>query len=327
MLHTGKKVAALSGACAGPIIQEGARGIPGIPHPIPYQGSKRQLAPLIVKMFPPETDTLIEPFAGSGAVSIAAAYLGRAKAFRLSDVDGALMALWDELLFRPERLVNHYRRLWHAQRGNERSFYDGVRLRFNAHRKPGDFLYLLARCVKAAIRYNSRGEFNNSPDNRRLGALPDTMARHIRGVSRLLSDCTTVWTSDYKQAVEHARPTDLVYMDPPYQGVCLNRDSRYVASVDFDQFVRLLADLNARKVPFIVSYDGRTGTKTYGRALPSSLRLGHIEVRVGRSTQATLLGRELYTYESLYLSPALLARNAGAMSFGEHSEQQLALFE
>ena len=33
--------------------------------------------------------------------------------------------------------------------------------------------------------------------------------------------------------------------------------------------------------------------------------LAHIEVHAGRSTQATLLGRDDDTYESLYLSPAL----------------------
>lgn len=56
---------------------------------------------------------------------------------------------------------------------------------------------------------------------------------------------------------------------------------------------------------FIVSYDGRTGDKTYGEPLPDSLGLTHIEVHVGRSTQATLLGRDHDTFESLCLSPAV----------------------
>ena len=63
----------------------------------------------------------------------------------------------------------------------------------------------------------------------------------------------------------------------------------------------------------VVSYDGRTGEKTYGEPLPRSLNLVHIEVHAGRSTQATLLGRDHDTYESLYLSPAL----AEAISFGK----------
>jgi hypothetical protein len=39
--------------------------------------------------------------------------------------------------------------------------------------------------VKAAVRYNATGEFNQSPDNRRMGALPETMRAHIPGGSRL----------------------------------------------------------------------------------------------------------------------------------------------
>jgi len=58
----------------------------------------------------------------------------------------------------------------------------------------------------------------------------------------------------------------------------------------------------------MVSYDGRTGEKQYGEPLPADLKLLHLEIRVGRSTQATLLGRNCVTYESLYLSPSLRKR-------------------
>jgi len=37
-----------------------------IPHPIPYQGSKRNLASQILRFFPDEINRLVEPFAGSG---------------------------------------------------------------------------------------------------------------------------------------------------------------------------------------------------------------------------------------------------------------------
>ena len=56
---------------------------------------------------------------------------------------------------------------------------------------------------------------------------------------------------------------------------------------------------------YAVSYDGRTGDKVYGEPMPESLELRHLELKVGRSTQATLLGRDDVTYEGFYLSPAL----------------------
>ena len=44
-----------------------------LPHPIPYQGSKRNLADQILRLFPEQFESLIEPFAGSAAITIASA--------------------------------------------------------------------------------------------------------------------------------------------------------------------------------------------------------------------------------------------------------------
>ena len=48
--------------------------------------------------------------------------------------------------------------------------------------KPEYLLFLLAKCVKAAVRYNAKGEFNQSPDKRRLGRNPAMMRDDILGV-------------------------------------------------------------------------------------------------------------------------------------------------
>lgn len=52
-----------------------------VPHPIPYQGSKRQLAPVVLSYFPSRFGRLVEPFAGSAAVSLAAAHRRLADTF------------------------------------------------------------------------------------------------------------------------------------------------------------------------------------------------------------------------------------------------------
>lgn len=279
----------------------------GVPHPIPYQGSKRQLAHYIVSLFPAETRRLVEPFAGSAAVSLAAGHMKRVKRWSINDLHGPLIDLWTDIVRNPDDISDGYEKIWKAQLGDERAHYDRVRDRFNAHHRPEDFLYLLARCVKAAIRYNSRGEFNNSPDNRRLGALPDTMRRHIVGASALLKGKCSLSSVDYREVLESAKPGDLVYMDPPYQGVVDTHNHRYRHGISFEEFVAALDGLRRKGIVFIVSYDGRTGTKRYGRSLPVSLGLTHVEIPAGRSTQATLLGRDDSTFESLYLSPEIIA--------------------
>jgi len=113
---------------------------------------------------------------------------------------------------------------------------------------------------------------------------------------------------DYKRVLAHCREGDLIYMDPPYQGVCGDRDQRYAPKMVHDQFCCELERLNSRALMYVVSYDGRTGEKQFGEPLPAELRLLHLEIRAGRSTQATLLGRSCVTYESLYLSPSLQRR-------------------
>ena len=255
--------------------------------------------------FPPRFRRLVEPFAGSAAVSLAVAQRRLVDQFWINDAHSPLIALWREIVAHPEELAERYSRLWRAQLGRERDYYDFVRKKFNETHKPEYFLYLLARCVKAAIRYNRDGDFNNSPDNRRKGAHPNTMRERIVGASALLQERTELSACDYTEVLAQCGSADLIYMDPPYQGVCRNRDGRYCPKMVHEEFCDNLAVLNDKGCMYLVSYDGRTGSKTYGQLLPKRLKLLHIEVHAGRSTQATLLGRNSDTYESLYLSPAL----------------------
>ena len=185
-----------------------------------------------------------------------------------------------------------------------------------------DFLYLLARCVKAAIRYNSAGQFNNTPDNRRKGAKPEEMRQRIVHASALLAEHTRLTAWDYKRVLAECTSSDFVYMDPPYQGVCGRRDQRYLPKFEHEEFCQELRKLNERGIQFIVSYDGRTGDKVFGELLPDDLGLTRLEVRAGRSTQATLLGRSDVTYESLYLSAGL---TDSSRTKGRRRDRQLSL--
>lgn len=299
-----------------------------LPHPIPYQGSKRGLAQKILHLFPKEKVRLFEPFAGSAAVSIAAAANGMVNQIVLNDANEPLMRLWSRIINNPDDLIATYKRLWNDQSGDERQYYDHIRGEFNKSHDPDYLFYLLARCVKASVRYNANGEFNQSPDNRRRGAKPETVAKHILGASRLFHGITVVRHGDFQKAIINANPTDVIYMDPPYQGVCGGRDNRYFAGLPFDGFVEALENMNRRSLSFIVSYDGRTGDKMYGNTLPNNLNLNHIEVSAGVSSQATLLGRNVETVESLYISPALVKRigTSRIMKSQPVTQAELSLF-
>ncbi len=279
-----------------------------VPHPIPYQGSKRNLATRILSFVPSDTKTLIEPFAGSAAISIAAALKKKSQRFHLNDVNKPLMELWKAIIQSPEELSKQYSKLWRAQQENPREFYDSVREKFNKTKRPDYLLYLLARCVKAAVRYNFDGEFNQSPDNRRLGRNPAMMSHDIMATSNLLKSFTSITCRDYREVLSLATRNDLVYMDPPYQGTFASGGFRYYQDLEFEHFIESLRELKKNQISFIVSYDGRTGDKTFGLPIPTDLELMRIELKAGRSSQATLLGRNHITYEAIYLSKALTKR-------------------
>lgn len=281
-----------------------------IPHPVQYQGSKRNLAPFILRYIPKDVGCLIEPFAGSAAISIAAAVRQLARCYLINDLNKSLSELLRLIVEHPIETASFYEQVWNEQHEDSIEHFYKIREDFNRIQDPRLFLYLLARCVKGSVRYNSSGLFNQSPDKRRCGTRPEKMRANILGVSALLKGKARFTSTDYRDVLATAKTSDLVYMDPPYQGVCGARDSRYFSGIEHNDFVIALEELNARGISYIVSYDGRRGDKKFGELLPASLDLAHIELEAGRSSQSTLLGRDEVTYESLYLSRALIDKLA-----------------
>jgi DNA adenine methylase len=273
-----------------------------IPHPIPYQGSKRNLAATICNLFPQNIETLYEPFAGSAAVSLYTAHQGLAKRFVIGDSLPQLMQLWHKIIEQPESAADRYEEVWKGQLAGNPDYFLIVRERFNREHDPIDLLYLIARCVKNAVRFNKVGNVNQSADKRRLGVQPFRMRESIMGASRLLKGRTEIIFGDFTQTIAAASTRDLVYMDPPYQGTTYGRDKRYFMQLERAHLIEALDKMNGRRIPFLVSYDGMSGNTIYGEALPKQLKMQRLLINAGRSSQATLNGRDDITIESLYIS-------------------------
>ena len=280
-----------------------------IPHIVQYQGSKRILAPQILQYIPKSFNRMLEPFSGMAAVTIAIACESRASEYLINDLNAPLTALLNAVVNTPEKLSEDYRNLWNEQfeypEGHIQHFYK-VRDDFNSGNKsPAFMLYLLARCVKGAVRYGNNGNFNQSPDKRRHGTMPATIEKNAVAISFLLKGKTSFSSLDYHEIFSMAKPGDLVYMDPPYQGVTNVRDKRYFSGVSFDEFVSAIDFLNRREIDFLISYDGECGGKEYGRELPKELECRKILLNAGLSSQALLLGKKQITFEALYISRRL----------------------
>ena len=279
------------------------------PHIVQYQGSKRNLSPQILRYFPKKFNRLIEPFAGMAAITISVAKQRRADFYVLNDLNEPLVNVLRETVNNPKKLIEDYTKVWNEQltfeNGSVEHFYK-IRKEFNdGDKSAANMLYLLARCVKGAVRYSSNGMFNQSPDKRRMGTNPKNLAPNVFMISSFLKGKTEFSSVDYRDVTKTARQGDIVYMDPPYQGVCSTRDSRYFSGIVFDEFVECVDDLNRRGIDFVISYDGTCGEKQYGVDLPKELNLKKIMLNAGLSSQSLLLGKKERTVEALYISSNL----------------------
>lgn len=254
-----------------------------------------------------DAERVVEPFAGSAAISIATRLAGTASGGLIADINAPLMALWGRIIDDPSGLADEYEVLWTEQQEDPRAYFHAVRDRFNESHEPADLLYLLNRIVKGAVRYGRDGRMNQGADHRRLGARPAVVRKRLVGASRLMAG-TEVVAAPYEEVLQQVNAdTDVVYMDPPYQGTSTSPDHRYIANLKRLDFEAELQQLVDRGVRFLVSYDVITTDKKYGEALSPSLGLVHLHVAAGVSSQATLLGRSQRSVESLYLSPRLAA--------------------
>ena len=298
-----------------------------LPQVFQYQGSKRALAPVILEYVPEESQRVVEPFAGSAAISIACIASRRTKTAWLNDCNKPLAELLKLIIEQPEALSEAYHATWRNGSNSAIEHYYRIREDFNRTQDPRLLLYLLARCVKGSVRYNSQGLFNQSPDKRRLGTHPQTMSKNILEISMLMRGRSAVTSFDYRNVLAKVQKDDVVYMDPPYQGVCGEGDARYVTGIAADDFIDALDVLNRKGIRYLISYDGRLGTKSYGKLLPEHLNLTRIEIETGRSSQATLLGRNDMTIESLYISKTLAQEvDVRLLTYRGHSKMQQGNF-
>jgi DNA adenine methylase len=247
------------------------------------------------------------------AISVAVAQEYKAEKYIVNDINEPTLQILQMAVEKPDTLIKQYTATWNEQfdfsDGHVQHFYY-IREKFNnGERNAVNMLYLLARCVKGAVRYGKNGNFNQSPDKRRHGTNPKNMAENVYSISYLLKNKVAFSALDYRDVLAQAQPGDLVYMDPPYQGVSNTRDKRYFSGVDFQEFSDALSVLNKKGVDYLVSYDGECGGKAYGEELSSELRCVKIMLNAGLSTQATLLGKKHVTFEALYISESLNEKN------------------
>lgn len=102
------------------------------PHLIPYQGSKRKLANQILGLIQHEVKgDIYEPFAGSAAITLAAASAEIGNGYVIGDKFSPLIDLWELIIDKPQYVSQIYSEIWNAQLSDPKAHFLKVRNEFN----------------------------------------------------------------------------------------------------------------------------------------------------------------------------------------------------
>ena len=265
-----------------------------LPPVIKWSGSKRSVAKKLSQYFP-VSKRYFEPFIGGGALlpfrNINYGYAG--------DIIPELINLWNAIKTDPENVSKEYKKRWEKlQKEGHEVFYE-IRERFNRKRNEHDFLFLTRTCVNGLIRYNSKGEFNNSFHLTRPGIKPESL-NEIIYIWHLIIKDIEFCHCDYHYLTEQAEEGDFIFFDPPYGGT----KGRYMKDTfSFEEFFNELDRLNCRNVKWMLTFDGKAGKRNYSYELPKELYLHKILVKTGISPFTKLMNTTIDDVnESVYLN-------------------------
>lgn len=261
---------------------------------IKWSGSKRSQAEKIISYMPKEINCYYEPFVGGGSILYA---LNPEKSI-CGDICEPLIGLWNKIKHKPNELAEEYRLRWtRLQEDGYTVFYD-IRNSFNMNHNPADLLFLSRTCVNGLIRFNAKGEFNNTLHHTRPGIAPDRLKKIIFDWSARITNVSFIH-SDYRETTKTAKEGDLIYLDPPY----FHTRGRYYGTIEYAPFLEYLENLNKRGIKYILSFDGIRGDSNYIVSLPKNLYKRHELLPSGNSSFKKVMDKESQqVYESLYLN-------------------------
>lgn len=260
---------------------------------IKWTGSKRNISYEVSRLFP-DYEKYYEPFIGGGAIL----YQEHPSRGMAGDICEPLIGIWELIRDNPNELLDSYSKNWKRLQQEGHEVYYEIRDQFNETRNPKYLFFLSRTCVNGLIRFNQKGEFNNSLHHTRPGIHPDRIAKIMRQWSRRISNIEFV-AVDYEESTKQATEDDFVYLDPPY----FNTTSRYYGGIDRNRFLNFLKELNRRGVRYALSLDGFSGDTDYRTELPEWVFEESYLLSSGNSSFKKVIDKEKSEVkEALYLN-------------------------
>ncbi|MCP2041711.1 DNA adenine methylase [Neisseria sp. HSC-16F19] len=202
-----------------------------------WAGGKAKLVPFIMGNLPVgRSKRLVEPFAGSAALSLAVDF----DAYLLNDTNADLIGLFQMLQSEKQAFIDYVRSFFIADNNQEARFYE-LREQFNAADDSAEraalFVYLNRHAFNGLCRYNSKGAFNVPFGRYSAPYFPEAeMQGFIAKSNRIELMC-----GDFQAALARVGHDDVVYCDPPY--VPLSETASFTAyakgGFDLNEQIRL----------------------------------------------------------------------------------------
>ena len=220
--------------------------------PLKWAGGKYGILGHIRAHLPPGR-TLFEPFMGSAVVSLNMVY----DRYCLSDANPDLVDFY-RCVMEPGPDFIEQCRSYFTPKNNTRARYNVLRNTFNRSKDPRKraalLLYLNRHGYNGLYRVNKSGAFNVPHGRYKKPKFPEEALRTFQA----RADCTDVQQLPFEQAMQRAKPGDVVYCDPPY--VPLSSTANFTGYTgagftlkDQETLVELAHELRARGVSVVIS--------------------------------------------------------------------------
>ncbi len=176
-----------------------------------WAGGKYRLVERIKAKLPPG-NRLIEPFAGSCALSLNTDY----QDYWLNDINRDLINLYQVLQREGSNFIEYSRTFFTPETNSAEKYYE-FRKQFNAETdlvtKSALFIYLNRHGYNGLSRYNAGGEFNVPFGKYAKPYFPEKELIYFHTKFKK-AKFTCI---DFGTMMSKAKPGDLVYCDPPYE--------------------------------------------------------------------------------------------------------------
>lgn len=244
-----------------------------------WVGNKQRFAHEIVSSFPKKFGSYFEPFLGSGAVL---ATLAPENAVA-SDVFKPLIEIWQTLHHSPDTLKHWYAERWHLMMSGEKvEQYEKIKASYNVNPNGADLLFLCRSCYGGVVRFRQLDGYISTPCGVHAPISPDAFSHRVDEWKRRTQG-TKFQLMDYEEAMNRAKPGDIVYCDPPYSH---SQAILYGAqSFDLAHLLKVIERCKSRGVYVALSIDGtkRSGNLICDLPIPEDLFAHELSVNCGRS--------------------------------------------